>query len=1097
MKIAHAFTALALASWAAAGSARAQSTGSDSGGSSGGALPDAGGATGELPDAGGSTGFGSSTSAGTSGAGGATGGGSSGGATASGGSTGAATTSGGGSSTGSPVLGNGGIGAACNTDLDCACGEVCSVQTIPAVCAAGNSGDPGSCTSTCLYEGQSCQNHFCYPPWSYLSVCVSTGGSSGPTGNAGHGSALAPPPPSSGCSSGGGGPALPLALAGLGLLRRRRRRGSSRDRAPALRKALLAVGLLAAGCSSGPQPPQNVIYIDIDDHGLTALWTADAPNIKGLIARGTLAYSRVDVPTHSNHNNYTLLTGQYPDGDDVPANSWLDRSEDFKQPIVLGGSLGLGNYGFWAQNPLRTRSDSVYETSARLGITPYYVGELPPFEVGAGSVHLPLNGELFEGITIDEGLAVALLTGLLDYPQDVAQSYYYDGPGNPGETLAHFDIRDAANIIRASGGNIPRFMFIWAFLALDQDPASHFGPPAQQVITDYDDAVGDILAALQETGTLAQTNIILTLDHGKTPSYYQVNLGIEKGTTDPITGAPETIDGGQLGELIATDGADAGVTLDDFDLINEDGDALVYATVPNAGTAAGAAQQQQVAHGLISLIQSGKLVGVDTTRTITWDGYLGTRRMFDFRNQGPYQADVIVFPQDGWTLNKVDWNNAAPGPFQDHTNQPYSRHGGFSQDELYVPVIMSGPAFKEGQLIPHTVNHSDVAPTAMWALGAGYITTAAGGPIMSAFKGDPGETIAQPADMSTSRTSVLGSSGWLGTLSVAQANQAVIIDVAGLYHDELFNDASLRDVDQPFLDLASQGTVFEHCWDRYRDWPVNEYEMLTGGYPVETPYIPYAEDDPTQQAAPGWGLMQFPAVPGFVADDAGYQVWRAQQSFGVQSIFDGALAIGATSALIGQLDFQDIHLDTSGIALYQQATPDQLPGLVRDFLATNPEALMVVALGGARTADRHSSAARAELASLAQEVEAIADASGQALVVVTSRGATTIDDPGADYYGPQTSRHVPLFFLGPNVPAGVVTSEPATAADIPATVLTGLGAPLRTDFVDGTWPQDPVAPPFSAIGYGSDAGVQPIAQPLPAGAFGGHALVRAFDFTAH
>ena len=71
----------------------------------------------------------------------------------------------------------------------------------------------------------------------------------------------------------------------------------------------------AAAAAAGPQGPKgHVIEIDIDDHGLAGLWMANAPNLKGLIARGTLAFSRVDVPTHSNQNNMTLLTGQYPDG---------------------------------------------------------------------------------------------------------------------------------------------------------------------------------------------------------------------------------------------------------------------------------------------------------------------------------------------------------------------------------------------------------------------------------------------------------------------------------------------------------------------------------------------------------------------------------------------------------------------------------------------------------------------------------------------------------------------------------------------------------------------------------------------------------------
>src|SRR6185312_10640105 len=67
----------------------------------------------------------------------------------------------------------------------------------------------------------------------------------------------------------------------------------------------LVLAVVGGACGGGgggaPKgPSSHVILIDIDDHGLAGLWQADAPNLKGLIARGTLAFSRVVVPTHSN-----------------------------------------------------------------------------------------------------------------------------------------------------------------------------------------------------------------------------------------------------------------------------------------------------------------------------------------------------------------------------------------------------------------------------------------------------------------------------------------------------------------------------------------------------------------------------------------------------------------------------------------------------------------------------------------------------------------------------------------------------------------------------------------------------------------------------
>src|ERR1700729_3817603 len=86
--------------------------------------------------------------------------------------------------------------------------------------------------------------------------------------------------------------------------------------------AALSLAAISLGCGGGSAPAGpsgHVIEIDIDDHGLAGLWMANAPNLKGLIARGPLAFSRVVVPTHSNQNNMSLRPGQYPDGDNVPS----------------------------------------------------------------------------------------------------------------------------------------------------------------------------------------------------------------------------------------------------------------------------------------------------------------------------------------------------------------------------------------------------------------------------------------------------------------------------------------------------------------------------------------------------------------------------------------------------------------------------------------------------------------------------------------------------------------------------------------------------------------------------------------------------------
>ena len=328
-------------------------------------------------------------------------------------------------------------------------------------------------------------------------------------------------------------------------------------------------------------------------------------------------------------------------------------------------------------------------------------------------------------------------------------------------------------------------------------------------------------------------------------------------------------------------GPGLGISTADYAVVNEDGDAQIYAVVAGAGTPAGAARQQQITSALLTIIQSGALVGIDVTRTMTADGEMGTRRFHDVRGSGPNQADILVFPEDDWTLNQVDATNTAPGPFVEHKQFPYGRHGGFSVDELYVPLIMAGPAFKQGVLVPHPVEHPEVAATTAWAMGGLRLSTAARGAVTAALAGDPGETVPLPEPLSTSRALALEGAGFGGDVALAgpPATAAVIVDVAGLYDDEVFRDPTLAAAAAPLRELAAAGARFESLWARSRDVAVNEYQLLTGGYPIARPWIAMADDDLTQTVLPAAGLLAMPPPADRIADRPAYEAWREKQLF--------------------------------------------------------------------------------------------------------------------------------------------------------------------------------------------------------------------------
>ncbi len=251
---------------------------------------------------------------------------------------------------------------------------------------------------------------------------------------------------------------------------------------------------------------------------------------------------------------------------------------------------------------------------------------------------------------MDKSTAKNLLTGSLRYPQNVAAGYAYDGPPDRRRDADAVHAARRRRLRAATSGSkpMPAFMFVWDFLALDDDPTSTYGADGAQlaqIIEDYDAGLGELLSALNDKDLLDSTNILFTLDHGKVDTHNQVVLGTHGGADADGQLARA---GGVAGR---GDGARRHVS---YALLNEDGDAQIYANVAGAGTPAGAAAQADVTHKLLSLIQSGAITGLDTTRTLTADGALGTRSFQDFRATSPNQADILVFPKDDWTLNQVD-----------------------------------------------------------------------------------------------------------------------------------------------------------------------------------------------------------------------------------------------------------------------------------------------------------------------------------------------------------------------------------------------------------------------------------------------------------
>ena len=276
------------------------------------------------------------------------------------------------------------------------------------------------------------------------------------------------------------------------------------------------------------------------------------------------------------------------------------------------------------------------------------------------------------------------------------------------------------------------------------------------------------------------------------------------------------------------------------------------------------------------------------------------------------------------------------------------------------------------------------------------------------------------------------------------------------------------------------GTRFESVWTRSRDWPVTEFELLAGGRPV-VPWFPAAEDDPASAIPPGQGLLLMPRPPHFIADAGAYKAWRQAQPLGGETLLDAAHALGLTTALVGQPDFHDLHVAAGKLDVRVPADLTSAAAAVQTLIAQHPRVLALVALGGARSpGPRTAVGAAAELHALASAAAAITQAAPGALVLVTSRGATptsTISPPTPTASAARAT--CPSSWSGPTC-APAATGQPGGLLPTsPRRFCSGLGAPATTDFVQGTW--------------ATGTPVAGIAQPSPASATAGHALMRAFQ----
>lgn len=242
---------------------------------------------------------------------------------------------------------------------------------------------------------------------------------------------------------------------------------------------------------------------DADKHGLKI------PALRRLMANGVTARGMTSVfPSITYPNHTSLVTGALPSAHGIYGNSVYatpDRPNN-----------GLSH---WFSRDIKT--DTLWDAAKRSGMTVGLVSW--PVGGGAGDWNVP---EIWQpGGTISETRAViaknarpaGFLDELVKAVPDIFKGVTADEGDDARTTSAEYILKEKR----------PDIMLVHLF---DLDHFQHdFGPfttEAMAILEKTDGYVARLLAALESAGTINETNVFITSDHGFKPISKQVHPGV-------------------------------------------------------------------------------------------------------------------------------------------------------------------------------------------------------------------------------------------------------------------------------------------------------------------------------------------------------------------------------------------------------------------------------------------------------------------------------------------------------------------------------------------------------------------------------------------
>jgi predicted AlkP superfamily pyrophosphatase or phosphodiesterase len=287
-----------------------------------------------------------------------------------------------------------------------------------------------------------------------------------------------------------------------------------------------------------------------------------------------------------------------------------------------------------------------------------------------------LGINLFAGEALPEGYADPIKRALGEFPPE-------------GLTKTNCDLWTTRALIGPLWEKqVPVFSVLWLSEPdLSQHETGPGSPTAIAAIRHSDDALARVLAALDQKGLGAETDVVVVSDHGFS-------------TIDENADVAKTLNaqGFHAYRTVPYEGARAG----DVMVVGNGGSVFLYVT----------GHQPSLVERIVHCLQAQPFCGVVFTQTPVE----GAFRLHDVRIDSSFAPDIVLSlrwrPDNGTngasSMIYSDYGQYGPGQ---------GMHGSLSPSDMHNICLAAGPDFRKGVEDDLPSGNIDVAPTILWLLG--------------------------------------------------------------------------------------------------------------------------------------------------------------------------------------------------------------------------------------------------------------------------------------------------------------------------------------------------------------------------------------------